>query len=109
MDLAAEIYSLVKLLPKTETYALSNQMRRAAVSVPSNIAEGQGRNSAKEFIKFLAIARGSQCEIETQLQLCVRLGYFSAEKTENALNLCEEISKMLNALIKKISSRIAQR
>ena len=103
MDLAAEIYNLVKILPKTETYALSDQMRRAAVSIPSNIAEGQGRNSTREFIKFLVIARGSQCELETQLQLCVKIGYLQEDETKTALSLCEEISKMLNSLVKKLS------
>lgn len=58
MDLTVEIYSLVKLLPREETYALADQMRRAVVSIPSNIAEGHGRNSDKEFIKFLSISRG---------------------------------------------------
>ena len=102
MDLAEEIYSLVKLLPKIETYALSDQMRRAVVSIPSNIAEGQGRNSTKEFIKFLAIARGSQKELETQLQLCVRIGYITEEEISVAMNLCEEVGKMLNTLMRKL-------
>jgi four helix bundle protein len=73
MDLTVEIYKLVKLLPKEETYALSDQMRRAVVSIPSNIAEGQSRNSDKEFANFLGIARGSNSELETQLQICIRL------------------------------------
>ena len=106
MDLAVEVYSLVKKLPKEELYGLSSQLRRAAISVLSNIAEGQGRNSAREFVKFLAIARGSQCEVETQLQLCIRLEYLSEEDTQAGLNLCEEVSKMLNSLIKKISSKM---
>ena len=102
MDLTVEIYKLVKLLPKEETYALSDQMRRAVVSIPSNIAEGQGRNSTKEFINFLTISRGSQNELETQLQICIRLNYITEKDAENALNLCEEIGKMLNSLIKKL-------
>lgn len=106
MDLAVEIYRLVKILPKSETYALSDQMRRAAVSIPSNIAEGQGRNSTREFTKFLSIARGSQCELETQLQLCIRFEYLTQGETEKALGLCEEVSKMLNALIKKLTSTL---
>ena len=79
-------------------------MRRAAVSIPSNIAEGQGRNSAKEFVHFLAVARGSQKELETQIYICTQLEYFTEEDASTALNLCEEISKMLNALIMKIQS-----
>ena len=108
MDLAEEIYKLVKLLPKTETYALSDQMRRAVISIPSNIAEGQGRNSTKEFIKFLAIARDSQCELETQLQLCNKIGYLQEDETKTALSLCEEISKMLNSLVKKLSATLGK-
>lgn len=68
MELTVEIYSIVKLLPREETYALSDQMRRAAVSVPSNIAEGQGRETMKEFIRFLSVARGSLRELSTQLE-----------------------------------------
>ena len=80
IDLSVEVYRLVKLLPKTETYALSDQMRRAVVSIPSNIAEGQGRNSAKDFANFLAIARGSQKELETQIYICIKIGYFTEEE-----------------------------
>ena len=65
MDLVAEIYKLVKFLPKEETYALSDQMRRAVVSIPSNIAEGYGRNSTRDYVKFLKTARGSCFELET--------------------------------------------
>ena len=106
MDLVVEIYKLVKLLPKEEIYALSDQMRRSAVSIPSNIAEGKGRNSTKEFINFLSIARGSQSELETQLQICLRLNYLNMAEVEGALNLCEEVHKMLNALITKLKSKL---
>lgn len=104
MDLAVEIYRLVKILPKTETYALSDQMRRAVVSIPSNIAEGQGRNSTREFINFLGFARGSQKELETQLLLCLRIGYFTEKDVSVAMNLCEEVGKMLSSLVKKLKS-----
>lgn len=104
IDLVVEIYRLVKFLPREEIYALSDQMRRAAVSIPSNIAEGQGRNTKKEFVNFLSIARGSQTELETQLQICVRLNYISSEQVETALNLCQEINKMLNSMIVKLTS-----
>ena len=106
MDLTVEVYRLVKLLPREETYALSDQMRRAVVSIPSNIAEGQGRNSTREFINFLAVARGSQTELETQLQICLRLNYLTETQLEVASGLCEEIGKMLNSLILKLKSRI---
>ncbi len=108
MDLTVEIYKLVDLLPKKETYALSDQMRRSVVSIPSNIAEGQGRNSAREFVQFLSVARGSQKELETQLQVCIRVGYLTEENVEVAYNLCEEVGKMLNALIMKIQSSFAK-
>ena len=104
MDLTVEVYRLVKFLPREETYALSDQMRRAVVSIPSNIAEGQGRASTKEFVNFLAIARGSQTELETQLQICIKLKYFSDEQAESALNLCNEIHRMLNSLIGKLKA-----
>ena len=104
MDLTVEIYRLVKLLPKFEIYALSDQMRRSVVSIPSNIAEGYGRNSTKEFIQFLTVARGSQLELETQLQICLRLEYFSETEVETVLHLCTEINKMLNVLIKKLAA-----
>ena len=98
MDLTVEVYKLVKLLPKEETYALSDQMRRAVVSIPSNIAEGQGRNSDKEFIQFLSFARGSLWELETQIEICLRIGYIDQNLTTTIYNLIAEISKMLNAL-----------
>lgn len=98
MDLTVEVYKLVKLLPKEETYALSDQMRRAVVSIPSNIAEGQGRNSDKEFIQFLSIARGSLWELETQIEICLRIGYIDQSPETNIYNLIAEISKMINAL-----------
>ena len=102
IDLVAMTYQLIKLLPKEENYALADQMRRAAVSIPSNIAEGQGRGTAKEFIRFLYIARGSQAELETQLYLCVRLGYLKNEEIEPIIMLSSEIGKMINGLISKV-------
>ena len=102
MDLTAEVYRIVKFLPKEETYALSDQMRRAAISIPSNIAEGQGRNSTRDFVNFLGFASGSQRELETQLQLCVKIGYMSDSDTAVAMELCEEVGKMLNSLRKKL-------
>ncbi len=77
-------------------------MRRAAVSIPSNIAEGQQRNSQKDFRYFLTIARGSNAELETQLQICLRLDYLCEEENKPALDLCYEIAKMLSSLIKKL-------
>ena len=102
MELVVEVYRLVRKLPKEELYALSDQMRRAVVSIPSNIAEGQQRNSKNDFKHFLTIARGSNAEVETQLLICVRLNYFKEEEIRQAIDLCNEISRMLSAFILKL-------
>ena len=103
MELVTEVYRLVKYLPKEETYALSDQMRRAAISVPSNIAEGFGRNAAKDYSRFLNIARGSKYEVETQLLICIQLEYISEKQAKPAMDLCDEIGKMLTSLISKLT------
>ena len=99
MDLVSMVYALIKLLPKEEFYGISDQMRRAAVSIPSNIAEGHGRHTDKEFIKFLSISRGSLFELETQLEICLRLNYMEESQLSGVVNKITEISKMLNSLI----------
>ena len=104
MDLVIEAYKLIKLLPNDEIYALSDQMKRAAVSIPSNIAEGQERGTAKDFVKFLYIAKGSKGELETQLMICARLGYLTQPQLEPAQILLAEIGKMLNSLIYRLNS-----
>jgi four helix bundle protein len=104
MEAAAEIYKLVKRLPKEEMYALSDQMRRAAISIPSNIAEGQARNSSKEFNQFLAIAKGSKAELETQLFLCVKVGYLTDNDIASAITLLVEIGKIINTLQQKLTT-----
>ena len=102
MELVAETYRLVKYLPKEETYALSNQIRRAVVSIPSNIAEGNGRGTTKDYARFLAMARGSKYELETQLLICVDLGYLTNEQIVKAMMLSDEIGRMLNVIITKL-------
>ena len=104
MDLSVEIYRLVKKLPKEETYALSDQMRRAAVSIPANIAEGRDRNSNKEFIQFLHIARGSKSELETHLLISVRVNYLTEVDIQLAMEISKEIGSMLTALINRLAS-----
>ena len=104
MALVFEVYRLIKNLPKEELYALSSQIRRSAVSVPSNIAEGQQRNSKKEFINFLSIAKGSNAELQTQLMICVGLNYLSEGEIDTAMQLSNEVGKMLNGLTEKLSS-----
>ena len=98
VDLTTEIYQLVKQLPQDEHYVISDQMRRAVVSVPSNIAEGRGRGSNKEFVRYLLMSRGSLWELSTQLVICERLHYLNNEQTSNAKQMITEISKMINAL-----------
>lgn len=101
IEVAREVYKLVRLLPPEEQFALSDQMRRAAVSISSNIAEGHGRDGDKEFIKFLHIARGSLYELETQVEICKKLSYFPHSMTSEIDGLLIETNKMLNALINR--------
>ena len=103
MNLVTQIYKLVCFLPKEEVYALSDQIRRSAVSVPSNIAEGSSRNSKKEFIQFLYISLGSLCELETQLKICQNIGYL--DDINHIFIETEKIKKMLNALISSIKRK----
>lgn len=99
------VYELVKTFPQEEIYALSSQLKRASVSIPSNIAEGYGRNTDKSFNYFLDIARGFLFEIETQLFISNELGFITNEKIyQELLNQIEEESKMTNAFSKKLKS-----
>ncbi len=103
MDLVAEVYQVVKKLPKEELYALSDQIRRAVISIPSNIAEGYGRNSSKEFSHFISIAKGSKSELETQLLLCVKIDYLKESDIQNVMYLIDQVGKMLYSLQKKLT------
>lgn len=98
-DLAKDVYSLCLELPKNELFGLTSQMQRAAVSIPSNIAEGQQRGSVKEFRQFLQIARGSAAELATQLQLS---GDIYKLEVKNLVSDVEEVQKMLYGLIQKL-------
>lgn len=102
MDLVIETYKLCRLLPREETYGLIDQMKRAAVSVPSNIAEGQARKNKKEFVHFLYIAQGSLAELLTQLEICVRLEYLNKDQTAAAETYSEETGKMISNLMKNL-------
>ena len=102
MDLAQEVYEIAEHLPKNETYGLVSQMTRAAVSVPSNIAEGNGRGTPKDYARFLAMARGSKYELETQLMICVMLQYLTKEQIKKAMMLSDEIGRMLNVIIARL-------
>lgn len=104
MDLAAEVYRVTKKLPKEETFALGDQLRRASAAIPSNIAEGFGRGSKRDYANFLMIARGSLFETETQLLLCVRVQYLIESDIKPALAMLDEVGKMLNSVIAKLRS-----
>ncbi|MFQ3639379.1 MAG: four helix bundle protein [Chloracidobacterium sp.] len=101
MRLAKAIYDCTRPWPKEETYGL--QIRRAAVSIPTNIAEGQARRGTGEFIQFLGIARGSLAELETLLLLSRDFGYVTPDTVESLLNDCAEIGRLLNGLLRSLS------
>lgn len=103
MQLVLEVYRIVRLLPKEELYALSSQIRRSVVSIPSNIAEGQQRKSMKEFVNFLSVAKGSNAELQTQLLICRGLNYLSSEQIQKSMQMSKEVEKMLTALIHKLT------
>ncbi len=103
MALVKAIYDAVNVFPKTETYALSDQLRRAAVSIPSNIAEGFARVGSKDYCHFLSIAKGSVYEVDTQLRIAVMLGFLTEEQSAGTLSLCAECGRMLNSMITKLS------
>ena len=103
MDLVDTIYSITKSFPNEELYGLTNQMRRAAISIPSNVAEGAVRGSGKEFIQFLYIALDSLSEVETQVIIANRLGYLS--NLGNLLESIKVIGKLINGLIYSVRKR----
>lgn len=102
MDLVELVYAVSKSLPREEKFSLTDQMRRAAVSIPSNIAEGKTRDSVKEYLHFLSIARGSASELNTQLLICKRLDYLNETEAEQTITLCEEVGRMLYGLMQKL-------
>jgi four helix bundle protein len=107
MKFVSEIYAVTQRFPSEERYGLTNQLRRASVSVPSNIAEGQARFSQKEFHHFLSQARGSLVEIETQLLIARDLQYLQPAKADALLAGADELGRVLNGLIASIKSRAA--
>ena len=104
MELASAAYGIAKMLPREETFALANQIRRSSVSIPSNIAEGYGRNTSKEYARFLSLARGSAYELETQMMLCVQVGYFEENDLSTVFGLANEVIRMLNVIIPKLGN-----
>jgi four helix bundle protein len=103
MDLVLEVYRATKAFPSDELYGLTNQIRRASVSIPSNIAEGQGRGVGKEFSHHLRIANGSRQEVETQLLIAQRLNYLPADTVQLLLAGAEEVGRLLNGLLRSVT------
>jgi four helix bundle protein len=105
MDVAAEVYQLSRTWPKEELYGLTSQARRAAASIPANIAEGYGRQSSASYSQFLKIARGSLLELETHLLLAERIRLAPDGSCEDVLLRAAELGKMLGALIRSVGNR----
>ena len=108
MQLTREVYRQTAVLPKSEVFGLQSQMRRAAVSIPSNIAEGHGRLGGRLFRVFLAQARGSLCELETQVQLCEDLDFMKVVQTQELRELSDEVARMINGLLKTLKPKDAK-
>ena len=104
IELVKEIYLICIDLPKDEVFGLQSQMKRAAISIPSNIVEGYGRNYTQNYIQFIKIARGSLLGLETQIIISKGLDFINEESFDKIINLITEENKMLNAFIKSISS-----
>jgi four helix bundle protein len=103
MDLVEEIYKVSKGFPREETYGLRSQIRNAVVSVPSNIAEGQGRRTTPDFLRHLSIAYGSLREVETQTLIAARLRYIAQAKCAELMNLAGEVGRLLNGLMASLT------
>jgi four helix bundle protein len=106
MTLAKEIYVASDRFPRHELFGLTSQMRRAAVSIPSNVAEGAARNTTREFVAFLYIARGSQAELETQIRLAASLCYLDADLFGRLLAYTDEVGRLLTAMIASLRRRL---
>lgn len=107
MELALKIYHATNRFPRDEMYGLASQLRRAAVSVPSNIAEGKGRSSDKELLQFLSRARGSVYELQTQLEVAKSLGYLSSVDHVGIGKQADDVGRMLNGIIAKIRQAVS--
>lgn len=106
MELVLDIYRSTQTFPKSEVYGLSSQMRRAAVSIPSNIAEGKGRYSQKELLQFLSCARGSLLELETQILVAGQLKYFDENLCKELATKTQELGRILNGLINRFQDLV---
>jgi four helix bundle protein len=102
MDLVEEVYRVSRTFPREEIYGLTSQLRRAAVSIPSNVAEGQGRRTTQDFLRHLSIAYGSLLEVETQIMIAIRLRYLTSGNCVVAMNIAAEVGKLLNGLMSSL-------
>ena len=102
MDLVVEVYTVSKSFPREEVYALTSQLRRAAVSIPSNIAEGQGRRTTADFLRHLSISYGSLREVETQMLIATRLHYLTERRCQDVLKVAAEVGRLLNGLMSSL-------
>mgnify|MGYP002335872056 CR=1 FL=1 len=107
MKLTEDIYLTTESFPSRETYALANQLQRAAVSIPSNIAEGHARNSTKDYLRFISISQGSLAEAETQLELAHRLGYIPQAELLCLLEQTNEVGRMLHGLRSALAAKLS--
>jgi four helix bundle protein len=103
MDLVEEVYRVSSSFPREEIYGLTSQVRRAAVSIPSNIAEGQGRRTTPDFLRHLSIAYGSLREVETQILIATRLRYVSQGKCDGVMKIAGEVGRLLNGLMASLA------
>jgi four helix bundle protein len=103
MDLVEEVYIASKSFPREEIYGLTSQLRRAAVSIPSNIAEGQGRRTTPDFLRHLSIAYGSLREVETQIMIATRLRYLAQGKCQDVMRITGEVGRLLNGLMASLA------
>lgn len=106
MQLAEAVYKLTQTFPTEERYGLTQQLRRATVSIPSNIAEGHARATTREYLHFLSIAQGSRAEAETQVLLAIQIGYLSRPQAQPALGLLDEVSRMLASLRNSLNNKL---
>jgi four helix bundle protein len=107
MRLTESVYRITGTFPNKETYAPANQLQRAAVSIPSNIAEGHARSSTKDYLRFISIAMGSLAELETQMELSARLEYIDQPKLGELLATADELGRMLQGLRKSLQSKLS--
>jgi four helix bundle protein len=107
MGLVEAVYKMTTGFPREEIYGLTSQLRRAAVSIPSNIAEGQGRRTTRDFLGFLSIAHGSLKEVETQVMIASRLQFIRQEKQSEMLQLTTEVGRLISGLANSLKKRLA--